>query len=502
MRGAPFLGFGRIDLPKNRAFWAATRRKGLSVVASTVMVMRGHVRRTADRLLDLQAQGRQVEVSKLLAMLELALEYRVQDCDDVFDVPELNEKLIRIGAAGTPTVSEFLPAELAAMLGISEYSATSRLSRLLNLRYRHEAVWASVLELAIDPALALKVAAELSDLPIDTAKKAGERWLRKQDGLSWGAAMRELEKCIAWAAPEHVAAKEADALNARFVGVHGRKDGSIRVSAQLDLLEGKYLDAAVEQMAGVLLEQDPECWEMNRDNLRAKALGVLANPAYALALLQQEAQEPLCSLEPLIVDGRDNTFDVGGALDDPHTDEATIRKLPHECSGHICGQITVPPSKLQPAVNLFVHIDPDTVETGVARIEQAGAITTKTLTYLLQDKQVVVRPVIDLPNIPEEAAYRPSAVLKEAVILTHEREAFPFSARYARGLDIDHIESFVPTDAGEFTRFPNLMPLSRRIHRAKTAGYWQVRSSADGVEWSSPLGYRYEHSRAGSRQLE
>ena len=71
--------------------------------------------------------------------------------------------------------------------------------------------------------------------------------------------------------------------------------------------------------------------------------------------------------------------------------------------------------------------------TGVARIAQAGVMALETLQCLLQDRRVVVQPVIDLPRIKPEERYRPSRALREAVRFTWgDEEAFPFSSQSRR----------------------------------------------------------------------
>ncbi|NLE97898.1 MAG: hypothetical protein GX596_07910 [Propionibacterium sp.] len=131
-------------------------------------------------------------------------------------------------------------------------------------------------------------------------------------------------------------------------------------------------------------------------------------------------------------------------------------------------------------------------------------MSLETLQCLLQDRRVVVQPVIDLPRTKPEERYRPSRALREAVRFTWgDEEAFPFSSRPAARLDIDHIRSYLGTDPARFTHLGNLAPLSRRAHRAKTAGYWHAEPVTPGtIRWRSPLGYRYEVSTTGTRRLE
>ena len=49
----------------------------------------------------------------------------------------------------------------------------------------------------------------------------------------------------------------------------------------------------------------------------------------------------------------------------------------------------------------------------------------------------------------------------------------------------------------------NLAPLTRRVHRAKTAGYWVMHQPEPGrIEWRSPLGYRYDVTPFGTERCQ
>ena len=73
-------------------------------------------------------------------------------------------------------------------------------------------------------------------------------------------------------------------------------------------------------------------------------------------------------------------------------------------------------------------------------------------------------------------------------------EVFPFSARRATGLDMDHTIAYdhhAPPGTLQ-TRADNLGPLSRKVHRAKTAGLWRVVQTDPGeYRWTSPHGFAY-----------
>ena len=180
---------------------------------------------------------------------------------------------------------------------------------------------------------------------------------------------------------------------------------------------------------------------------------------------------------------------------------------PHECAGHHCGTIQVPVAKLRPTLGIAVHIHADALGQldPAARIEKAGTITTTLLTELLGEGNgynIRVQPVIDLPNLAPADTYAPSAQMRCGMVLAFPNEPFPFSQRDSAGLDLDHTIPYQPGRPGQ-TRVGNLAPLSRRVHRAKTAGYWIMHQPTPGrIEWRSPLGYRYDVTPFGTTRCQ
>ncbi len=196
----------------------------------------------------------------------------------------------------------------------------------------------------------------------------------------------------------------------------------------------------------------------------------MAHPAVALALLQGALQQPIfetpqpaagmlggegCEAQP-----------AATAVVDPDT--GMVNPDPHHCLGHVCGRITVPIAKLQPRLQIYIHLN---LTDGTADIEGVGTMAIATLKEMLDGKQVKATPVIDLNHMPAEHQYRPSSKLREAAQLVFPKEAFPFSNRSSRSCDLDHTEAFQKSSRDAQTRIGNLGPFSRRPHRGKTAGF-------------------------------
>ena len=185
----------------------------------------------------------------------------------------------------------------------------------------------------------------------------------------------------------------------------------------------------------------------------------------------------------------------------------TRRFDPHECAGHHCGTIQVPVAKLRPSLGIAVHIHADAVGQldPAARVEKAGTITTALLAELLGEGDgynLKIQPVIDLANLEPADGYVPSSRMRCGMVLAFPNEPFPFSQRDSAGLDLDHTIPYERGRSGQ-TRVGNLAPLTRRVHRAKTAGYWVMHQPEPGrIEWRSPLGYRYDVTPFGTERCQ
>ena len=96
--------------------------------------------------------------------------------------------------------------------------------------------------------------------------------------------------------------------------------------------------------------------------------------------------------------------------------------------------------------------------------------------------------MVSIPSVLQdqtEPRHDPSHSLTDLIRLRDPRCTGPGCAAPARTCDLDHV---IPWPLGD-TSADNLGPLSRRCHRAKTFGGWQVQPAPHGiVTWTSPLG--------------
>lgn len=427
-------------------------------------------------------------------LVDLAEQYRVVDDEGLH--PALRDQGVRIGDLGLPMVSEFLALEVGALLRISTRKATTMIHDALHLRYGVPSLWHAADGLLIDVDRALHAAGKCSRVSMAVAERAVKRWIRIQHKFSWAGAFKKLDEILLDEAPIDSADTERSQLDERHFFIRQSAHGTADVRANLDVLDAQLLRAAVSRMAEVLasVEGDEDLLSVRE----SKALGVLAQPAYALALLQRAAQQPLVpapDFDPRDEDAREHQYrSAHGVPRPPLPDEPpSDRQLPDGCHGALCGTITESLETLRHPVDLHVHIDASSLpDGGVARIERAGAVTTETLRWLLMDRPIRVHPVIDLPTLKPQNGYRPSDRMRAAITSIFPTEPFPFSTNNSRRLELDHTIAFTATGPPGQTGMGNLAPLSTRVHRAKTAGHWQVEQPEPGVLlWRSPLGFRY-----------
>ncbi len=455
---------------------------------------------------------RHAEVQAALAMLHVASTYRA----------EITRDKVQLGRDGTPLVDDFCCLELAAALGRSVESVTGEVIGLLDLQYRHPRTWLAVRDCRMPLWLARKITDTTRSLGLGQAlwvdatlapfltRLPATRLLRFAAGLAVQADPQAADH--QWHSPSD-----------RYVWIGDiRGDGLRDLGGRLTAADACYLDAALEQLSAILAThgspQDPQ-------ERRAAALGILATPARALAMIQCAVQQP--SLIQTQAGTRHHTgqnhpsdpdpanrAEPDSAEPDPaepdpadpaDADPADLHaapgpRSPHGCAGHTCGTITVNPDRLLPKTTLIVHISDHTLLTrqGVGRCEQLGALTTNQIRQVLADSRVTVRPVVDPNGIIPVDHYEIPEHIRRAVLLRHPIEVFPYAVRRGDHLDLDHTNPYRWDGTAGQTTPDNLGPLRRKTHRAKTHAGWRLTQPEPGrFEWTSPLKRRYTVTPAG-----
>lgn len=216
--------------------------------------------------------------------------------------------------------------------------------------------------------------------------------------------------------------------------------GIAYLDATVDVADAAHLEETITRVAEVLKAGG---LEGERDELRSIALGKLAHPAQAAALL-----------------GETLPTEAGSCK---HGAELIIRTTDHDLRSGRGGEL-----------------------------EGFGGLTHHHLTELLAGcAKVTVRPVIDLTEPMIVATYKPSPELSWKVKERDRYELFPYSNRSSRSRFIDE-DHTIPSGNGGQTADDNLASLTRKIHRARTFAGFVIEQTSPGVlHWRTPAGQQF-----------
>ena len=384
------------------------------------------------------------------------------------------EHPVQLGGEGTPEVMEFCPAELAVMLQIHPLGCRSLIGEALDLRHRLPHLWAlTVQELRVPDWVARKIARMTRHLTPATAAVIDARIASDTDDAATLPPSRLLDLVagLVLAADNAGADDErADGLSKRFLNISDHKSdpGTTGVYGCVDEAGGKVLEETITRLAQALADAgdtDP------LDLRRAKALVLLATPI--LALQYHLGLIPAAPSE-----------DPAEPSEDP-ADPADLAALAAVLA-------TIDPARLAPTVVLYLHLTDHTLFTqqdGVARFEGVGPITRNHLIDLLGHTNVVVKPV-HLPAEHRAAdSYEYTGNLREAVLLLHPRDIYPYAVGATRNftIDVDHTEEYDDTGPPGQTSVGNAGPMTRHHHRIKTHGPMSVKQPKTGTYvWRTP----------------
>ncbi|WP_139209845.1 DUF222 domain-containing protein [Microlunatus flavus] len=460
----------------------------------------------AERIADAHARLVEAECEELvLAAAWADAHYLDPDGTRQHEFAPVVERSVAWGGDGCPPVSEHCALELGALRGTGATTARMLITDALDVRHRLPRLWALVRAGSVRQWQARAVAQATHALSWDQAVAVDARLSGFLPLLPWPRFRRLLTAAVLDADPE--AARERAEAAATSVGVwafegeHGLKTLVAKASSG----DVTWFLAVVDRIAGILaLEGD----RGTADVRRAKAVGVLAQPARALALLVAHAgDEDRRTSEPRPADPDDEpdprpdpSLDLrvpavlgagrdGGALDD-----ATLARLARAA---------------RPRVVLHLHLSDATLRSGegLVRPEHGDALTLAQLREWLVDTgcSVTVRPVVDPVATAAVDAYEVPGRLRDALVLRHPVDVFPFGQATSRTLDADHTVPFVPLDRGGppgQTGLHNLGPLTRRHHRAVTAGRWRRRQPVAGTYlFRSPTGFVFAVTNQGTLRL-
>jgi hypothetical protein len=409
-------------------------------------------------------------------------------------------------------------------LQTSRQSARNLVRDAVDVRHRHPALWAAAQGLDAPVWQAREVAkrTRVAGLTLDQARWVDTQTTPYLGTLAWTKFLELVEAKIIEADPESAEARRRAAAMDQFVATGQCNEYGLKtLVAKAEAGDVIFFLAMVNRIAACLwLDGDHAPIGVRR----AKAIGILANPAQALALLiKYSTTDPGTVPAPPPEDEDEDSFAQPVGQQEMHpadNDADEPAPEPQPCatcagSGQMSGDPTpfikpdIDLSKLLPKATMYVHVSEATfsgTEDGVVRVEGVGPVTTQQAKDFLRHCNVSVKKVVDLTDQQPVDGYEVPAPMREAVGLMHPTCVFPWSSSSSRNADKDHSKKYVPENQGGpkgQTRPDNLGPLRRPEHRVKTHGRgWLHYQPEPGVYlWRTPHGHWARVDHTGTHAL-
>ncbi|MGI3786378.1 MAG: DUF222 domain-containing protein [Janthinobacterium lividum] len=404
------------------------------------------------------------------------------------DYRPLVQRACAWGGDGCPQVAEHCALELGALRGTGAVAARLLIADALDLRHRLPRLWALVTSGVVRAWQARAVAQATHDLSWEACAEVDQTLSSFLPMLAWPRFRRLLAAAVLEADPDARRAREEAARVERGVWSYAGEDGLKTIVAKAASGDVRWFMAAVDRIAEVLrLDGDLDLV----DARRAKAIGILADPARALELLMAHAGDT----DPRHQEERE--------ADTEEPDEAGRRSL------DLAPRHGQDLRRARPRVVLHLHLSDSTLRAGdgLVRPEHADPLTLDQLREWLADTgcHVTVRPVVDPVETAPVDAYEIPYRLREAMFLRNPVDVFPYGNATSRTLDLDHTTPYVVLDRGGppgQTGMDNLGPFTRSHHRAVTFGTWQRQQPAPGTYvFRSPNGFVFLVTNHGTLSL-
>jgi hypothetical protein len=408
------------------------------------------------------------------------------------------------GGEGTPEVSEYCAAELGALQGTGIMAARTLIADALDLRYRLPRLWNRVLTGGVRAWQARKIAEQTRPLSWETCADVDHALSDFVGMMPWPRFVKILSATILEADPALAAERAERARAAQDVFSFDSEDGLKTIVAKASAGDAIWFLATVNRIADILAaggDTDPI------GARRARAVGILAQPAEALQLLIKH-QDDRC--QPAESDEAGEHAEPGVSAE-IHADGEPEPEP--EADDHQSLSMAVPAGydakAVRPRVLLHFHLSEAALRSGHAlvRPEDGGPLTLDQLVESLGRSgcQVRIQPVLDPTEVAPVDGYEIPARLRAAVRVRQIADVFPFGTCLSRNMDIDHTDRYVAMDYGGppgQTRLGNLGPFARSGHRAVTHGGWAKRQPESGYfVFRSPTGYVYLVTNQGTLTL-
>ena len=246
---------------------------------------------TSTEVIDRLKAARAVERAAALEQLELAIEWaRLHPCAEgerpaYWGELDLHgEATVLLAGEGAPAVGEFAPVELAAALGISFEAGHQLLADAIELHHRLPRLMEHVRSGVVPAWVARRIAALTTDLGWDAVVFADKLLSATPERMSQVQAERLVHEARLFFDPDRAVAAEEAAQEKRGVWLHHdpASPATSDVSMTLDADDAELFEQTVGRIAADLRGLGDTD---DRDVRRAKAVGILADPQYALDLM-------------------------------------------------------------------------------------------------------------------------------------------------------------------------------------------------------------------------
>jgi hypothetical protein len=193
------------------------------------------------------------------------------------------------GAETNPEASEFCAVELGALQATSTVAAALLIGDALDLRHRLPLIWLRVGAGEVAPSKARRVAQATRALSDDAAALVDRGIVEHLATLPWTRLLLVLSSLVIEADPEAAEQRAHAAERDRFVRAGQANAAGLKLLiAQANAGDVITFMAMVNRIADILaVDGDPD----PADVRRSKAIGILAQPAYALHLLISHQNE-------------------------------------------------------------------------------------------------------------------------------------------------------------------------------------------------------------------
>jgi hypothetical protein len=357
---------------------------------------------------------------------------------------------------GVPQVRWDAFAPFAAALGLSTAAGKIFIRDALVTRHRLPGVWRRFVAGHVPVRYVRRIAQAVLGQPDDVCAYVDQTVAHRAETLGPVLLDRVLDEAKLRLHAEEREIEQLEALDSRYVRLD---EASINHTGIAELvIRGDWPDVAAfdDAVAAVAAALGRDGCPESLDARRSMAVGVLADPERALALLDDSApprpkrkivltydltESALAGIEPV-------GFDIDG--------RALLDQLVRQWCGRDDMRITIQP------------------------VLRVGSCTGTHDGHAVDD-------------------YRPSAADELEVELRDRRCVHPYCTRPARRCDCDHV---VPYARGGPTCPCNLAPLCRHHHRLKTVAGWRYTVLEPGFYlWTDPHGQQFVRGPHGTRDI-